>query len=76
MLWNGRPIVAATVLMILLLVARLGYQLEHLHLPPSLTRKLAPKFIGPFFVLAIVTPASFHLSLPVGWKIHDVFHVS
>ena len=39
-------------------------------------RKLALKFIGPFFDLAMVTPVSFRLSLPVGWKIHDVFHVS
>ena len=49
---------------------------EHLRLPPSLMCKLAPKFIGPFVVLAMVTPVSFRLSLPVGWKIHDVFHVS
>ena len=49
---------------------------EHLHLPPALTRKLAPKFVGPFPVLDAVTATSFRLDLPSTWRIHPVFHVS
>ena len=37
---------------------------EHLKLAPGLSRKLAAKFIGPFWVVAAVGAMSFHLELP------------
>ena len=49
---------------------------EHLRLPPGLTRKFAPRFVGPFDVLAAVSHVSFRLALPDGWRIHPVFYTS
>ena len=40
------------------------------------TRKLSPKFIGPFELVNEVSPAAWKLKLPASFKIHDVFHVS
>ena len=37
---------------------------EHLKLAPGLSRKLAAKFVGPFWVVAAAGAASFHLELP------------
>ena len=37
---------------------------EHLKLAPGLLRKLAAKFIGPFWVVATVGAMSFRLELP------------
>ena len=37
---------------------------EHLKLAPCLPRKLAAKFVGPFWVAAAVGAMSFHLELP------------
>ena len=37
---------------------------EHLKLAPGLSRKLAAKFIGPFWVVATVGAMSFRLELP------------
>ena len=37
---------------------------EHLKLAPGLSRKLAAKFVGPFWVSDAVGAVSFHLELP------------
>ena len=40
-------------------------------------RKLSPKYLGPFEILAKVGPVAFRLALPPNLaQIHDVFHVS
>ena len=44
-----------------------------LHYP---TRKLAPKREGPFKIMQVILPLSYHLRLPLTWKIHDIFHTS
>jgi hypothetical protein len=48
----------------------------HLRLPIKASRKLAPKYVGPFRVLAAVGPVAFRVALPPEYRIHDVFHVS
>lgn len=39
------------------------------------TRKLAPKWVGPFKVTERVGPLGYRLALPASMKAHDVFHV-
>jgi hypothetical protein len=39
-------------------------------------RKFAPKFAGPYKVVAKVSPVSYKLQLPVGTNAHPVFHSS
>jgi hypothetical protein len=47
----------------------------HLRMPTSVSRKLAPKFTGPYRVTELVTPVSVRLDLGSD-SIHNVFHVS
>ncbi|KAI2666212.1 Transposon Tf2-6 polyprotein [Labeo rohita] len=43
----------------------------------SVSKKLAPKFIGPFTVTKIISPVAVRLKLPPAYRrIHPVFHVS
>jgi hypothetical protein len=38
--------------------------------------KLAPRFCGPFEILARIGPVAYQLTLPLNLKVHNVFHVS
>ena len=50
---------------------------EHLPLGAHLSRKLAPKWVGPFKILQEINPVAFKLELPVKFnKMHPVFHSS
>jgi len=40
------------------------------------TRKLAPKFIGPYTIFKIISTTAYKLDLPEIMRIHPVFHVS
>jgi len=48
----------------------------NLNLPANITLKLSPRQYGPFWVVAIISNATFKIELPSHWKIHDVFHTS
>jgi hypothetical protein len=39
-------------------------------------RKLAAKFAGPYEIIEVISPVSYHLRLSVGTKAHEVFRAS
>ena len=45
----------------------------HLH---YLTKKLVPKWEGPFEISQVISPTTYCLQLLPTWKIHNVFHTS
>ena len=40
------------------------------------SRKLLPKWVGPFEVVRAVGPVAYELKMYPGWRVHPVFHVS
>ena len=40
------------------------------------SRKLLPKWIGPFKVVQVVGPVAYELKMNPRWRVHPVFHVS
>jgi Chromo (CHRromatin Organisation MOdifier) domain len=40
------------------------------------TKKFTPKRYGPFPIADVISPVVYCLTLPLSWKIHNVFHVS
>ena len=50
---------------------------EHLNLKElKQTRKLLPKFIGPYEIIKVLSPLNYKLQLPLSLRIHNVFHIS
>jgi Chromo (CHRromatin Organisation MOdifier) domain len=40
------------------------------------TKKFAPKHYGPFPITDVISLVVYRLTLPLSWKIHNIFHVS
>lgn len=49
---------------------------DHLHLPSTESRKLAPKWVGPFPIVQVIGRNAMKLQLPSHWRLHPVFNVS
>ncbi len=48
---------------------------SHLKIPHQ-KAKLTPKHLGPFKIIKEISPVAYHLTLPINWRIHDIFHTS
>lgn len=49
---------------------------DHLQLQSLPTKKLSPKWVGPFTVLQVVSPSAYKLDIPASWRRHPVFNIS
>src|SRR6266403_5287600 len=54
---------------------RVWLDATHLKLPHQ-KAKLTPKRLGPFRIIEEISPVAYRLTLPVNWRIHNVFHAS
>jgi hypothetical protein len=48
----------------------------NLALPSTMSKKVAPKYLGPFPVQQVISPVAYRLKLPPTLKVHPVFHVN
>ena len=48
----------------------------HIHLNEKGDGKLKPQFYGPYKVIHCVGEVAYELEIPIGSKIHNIFHVS
>ena len=49
---------------------------QHVTLKAVGSRKLLPRWLGPFKILAKTTPVNYTLEIPAHYQIHPTFHVS
>jgi len=54
---------------------RVWLDASHLKLPHQ-KAKLTPKHLGPFKIAKEISSVAYQLTLPINWRIHDIFHVS
>ncbi|KAL4009484.1 hypothetical protein ACER0C_003336 [Sarotherodon galilaeus] len=54
---------------------RVWFSTRHLRLHTE-SRKLTPRFVGPYEITARLNPVTYRLRLPSAMKVHPVFHVS
>ena len=55
---------------------KVSLKTKHLGVSSLPSKKLFPKFMGPFEVTQVINDAAYRLALPSTWRAHNVFHVS